>query len=80
LSENNTRRAITPRKIIGLVVSLIGVLTGAALSSMFIVLILAYWGAPENKGIQGNLSLGTAALFGALIGYGIYRLGRRIAG
>ncbi len=80
MTESNPRAPITPRKIVGLLVCLIGILTGAALSGMFIVIMLAYWGAPENKGVEGNVVLGVSALFGALIGYGIYRLGRRIAG
>jgi|GEM_PF-1074817 len=68
------------RKIIGIVVCLIGILIGAALSGMFIIIMLAYWGAPENPGSEGNIVLGISALLGALIGYGIYKLGRKIAG
>jgi hypothetical protein len=68
------------RKIIGLLVALLGILIGAALSVGPIVLMLAYWGAPENPGSEGNIVLGLSALLGAAIGYGIYRLGRKIAG
>jgi hypothetical protein len=68
------------RKIIGILVCLIGILMGAALSGMFILIMLAYWGAPENPGSEGNIVLGISALFGALIGFGIYKLGRKIAG
>ena len=68
------------RKIIGLLVALLGILIGAALSAGPIVLMLAYWGAKENQGAEGNIVLGIMALFGAAIGYGIYRLGRKIAG
>lgn len=71
---------MTVRKIIGLLVCLIGILVGAVLSGMFIVIMLAYWGAPENKGAEGNIVLGISALIGALIGFGIYKLGRKIAG
>lgn len=71
---------MTARKIIGLLVCLIGILVGAALSVMFIGIMLAYWGAPENQGSEGNIVLGISALIGALIGFGIYKLGRRIAG
>jgi hypothetical protein len=68
------------RKIVGLLVCLIGILTGAVLSVMFIGIMIAYWGAPENQGYEGNIVLGLCALFGALIGYGIFKLGRKIAG
>jgi hypothetical protein len=68
------------RKIIGIIVCLLGILVGAVLSGMFIIIMLAYWGAPENQGAEGNIVLGISALFGALIGYGIYKLGRKIAG
>lgn len=68
------------RKIIGILVCLIGILTGAVLSGMFIIIMIAYWGAPENPGSEGNIVLGISALIGALIGFGIYKLGRKIAG
>jgi hypothetical protein len=71
---------MTARKIIGILVCLIGILTGAALSGMFIIIMLAYWGAPENPGSEGNIVLGICAFLGALIGFGIYKLGRKIAG
>ena len=68
------------RKIIGLLVALLGIVIGAALSVGPIVLMLAYWGAPENQGAEGNIVLAIMALIGAAIGYGIYRLGRKIGG
>ena len=68
------------RKIIGILVCLLGIVVGAVLSGMFIIIMLAYWGAPENPGSEGNIVLGISALFGALIGFGIYKLGRKIAG
>lgn len=71
---------MTARKIIGLLVCLIGILVGAVLSGMFIIILLAYWGAPENPGSEGNIVLGIGAALGALIGFGIYKLGRKIAG
>jgi energy-converting hydrogenase Eha subunit B len=63
---------MTARKIIGLLVCLIGILVGAVLSCMFIIIMLAYWGAPENPGSEGNIVLGISAALGALIGFGIY--------
>ncbi|MBY0532339.1 MAG: hypothetical protein K2P86_10250 [Xanthobacteraceae bacterium] len=71
---------MTIRKIIGILVCLLGILVGAVLSGMFILIMLAYWGAPENPGSEGNIVLGISALIGALIGFGIYKLGRKIAG
>jgi hypothetical protein len=71
---------MTARKIIGILVCLLGILIGAALSGISIMIMLAYWGAPENPGSEGNIVLGLMALMGAAIGYGIYKLGRKIAG
>lgn len=71
---------MTARKIIGLVVCLIGILVGAALSATMMTLFFAYYGAPENQGSQGNIVLGLCAAAGVLIGFGIYKLGRKIAG
>jgi chromate transport protein ChrA len=71
---------MTVRKIIGLLIALLGVVIGAILSGSMLILLFAYYGAPENPGSEGNIVLGISALFGALIGYGIYRLGRKIAG
>jgi chromate transport protein ChrA len=71
---------MTARKIVGLLVCLVGVLVGAALSGTMLMLFFAYYGAPENPGSQGNVVLGLGAAIGVLIGFGIYRLGRRIAG
>ncbi len=71
---------MTARKIIGLLVCLIGILFGAALSGTMLLLFFAYYGAPENPGSEGNIVLGLGAALGVLIGYGIYKLGRKIAG
>ena len=71
---------MTARKIIGILVALIGILIGAILSGTMILILLAYWGAPENPGSEGNIVLGLSAALGALIGFGIYKLGRKIAG
>ena len=70
---------MTARKIIGLIVCLIGILTGAVLSGVMLIILLAYWGAPENPGYEGNVVLGISAAIGALIGFGIFKLGRWIA-
>ena len=68
------------RKIIGLLVCLIGILFGAALSGTMLLLFFAYYGAPENPGSEGNVVLGLGAALGVLLGYGIYKLGLKIAG
>jgi hypothetical protein len=68
------------RKIIGLLVALVGILIGAALSVVSIIFMLAYWGAPENPGYEGTAVWIVAALIGVGIGYGMYKLGRKIAG
>ena len=68
------------RKIIGLLVCLIGILFGAALSGTMLLLLFAYYGAPENPGSEGNVVLGLGAGLGVLLGYGIYKFGRKIAG
>ena len=71
---------MTARKLIGLAVCLVGILVGAALSATMMVLFCAYYGAPENPGSEGNIVLGLGAAIGVLIAFGIYKLGRRIAG
>jgi energy-converting hydrogenase Eha subunit B len=71
---------MTARKIIGILVALVGILIGAILSGTMLLILLAYWGAPENPGSEGNIVLGLSAALGALIGFGIYKLGRKIAG
>ena len=71
---------MTVRKIVGLLIALLGIVIGAILSGSMLIILFAYYGAPENPGSEGNIVLGISALFGALIGYGIYRLGRKIAG
>ncbi len=70
---------MTARKIAGLIICLIGILVGAALSVTMMALFFAYYGAPENPGSEGNVVLGLCAAIGVLIGFGIYKLGRRIA-
>jgi energy-converting hydrogenase Eha subunit B len=70
---------MTIRKVIGLLIALLGIVIGAILSGSMLILLFAYYGAPENPGSEGNIVLGISALFGAAIGYGIYRLGRKIA-
>lgn len=70
---------MTIRKLIGLLVALFGVVLGAALTGFTTIILLGYWNAHETGGWEGRINLLLTAALGALLGYGIYRLGRRIA-
>jgi len=70
---------MTIRKLIGLLIVLFGILLGAALTSFSAIITLGYWNAHETGGWEGRINLLAMTIFGALLGYGIYRLGRRIA-
>jgi len=69
---------VTARKIIGLLVAILGIATGAFLSGIAAILFTAYLTEPHSAG-SGGLPQIAAAGIGALIGYGLYRLGRYIA-
>ena len=71
---------MTARRIIGFSVAVLGILLGFALSIPGIILAGGYWNAPETGGWQGRIILLLMIAFGFLIGYGIYKLGRKIAG
>lgn len=70
---------MTAKKIIGLLVATIGILIGAFLSGSTAVILAGYWNAKETGSWEGRSVLLLSAALGALIGYAIYRLGRRIA-
>lgn len=70
---------MTVRKVIGLLVALCGILIGALLTGSIMVILLAYWDAAETGGTAGRVNLVVTAALGAVLGYGIYRLGRWIA-
>lgn len=67
------------RRLIGLVVAILGIAIGAFLSGTTAIILMGYWNAKETGGWDGRINLLVAAALGALLGYGIYRLGRRIA-
>ncbi len=67
------------RRLIGLMVAILGIAIGAFLSGTTAIILMGYWNAPETGGASGRINLLVAAALGALLGYGIYRLGRRIA-
>lgn len=70
---------MTARKLIGLLIAIIGIVIGAFLTGATAVILAGYWDAKETGGWEGRINLLVTAALGALLGYGIYRLGRRIA-
>ena len=70
---------MTPRNLIGLFVATLGILIGAFLSGSAAVILAGYWSVKETGGWEGRSVLLVSAALGALLGYAIYRLGRRIA-
>ncbi|MCW5682730.1 MAG: hypothetical protein KF794_14415 [Xanthobacteraceae bacterium] len=80
MSDNGARPAVTPRKIVGFLVAVFGILLGFALSIPGIVLAGAYWNAQETGGWEGRIILILMIVVGFAIGFGIFKLGRRIAG
>ncbi len=71
---------MTARKTIGFLIAVLGILLGIGLSIPGIILAAGYWNAAETGGNAGRAILVLMIVFGFLIGYGIYRLGRKIAG
>jgi membrane protein DedA with SNARE-associated domain len=70
---------VTARKLLGFLVAILGIAIGAFLSGTTAIILAGYWDAKETGGWDGRINLLAAAVLGALLGYGIYRLGRRIA-
>ena len=70
---------MTARKLIGFLVAILGIAIGAFLSGTNAVILMGYWDAKETGGWEGRSVLLVSAALGALTGYAIYRLGRRIA-
>jgi hypothetical protein len=70
---------VTAKKLIGLLIATLGIAIGAFLSGVTAVILVGYWDAKETGGWEGRMNLLVTAAVGALIGYAIYRLGRRIA-
>ncbi|MBX3520069.1 MAG: hypothetical protein KF835_08615 [Xanthobacteraceae bacterium] len=71
---------MTPRRIIGFLVAIFGILLGLALSIPGIILAGAYWNAQETGGWEGRSILLLMIALGFAIGFGVYKLGRKIAG
>lgn len=71
---------MTPRRIIGFLVAIFGILLGLALSIPGIILAGAYWDAKETGGWEGRSILLLMIALGFAIGFGVYKLGRKIAG
>lgn len=70
---------MTTRKLLGFLIAILGIAIGAFLSGTTAVILAAYWDAKETGRWEGRINLLVTAAFSALLGYGIYRLGRRIA-
>jgi hypothetical protein len=70
---------VTLKRLIGFVIAVFGILLGAFMSGSTAVILAGYWDAKETGGWEGRSILLVSAALGALTGYGIYRLGRRIA-
>ncbi len=70
---------MTARNLLGLLLAILGIAIGALLSGITAILVTGYWTEPQRPGMEDRASLIAAAAIGALIGYGIYRLGRFIA-
>ncbi len=70
---------MTARKLLGFLIAVLGIAIGAFLSGSTAVILVGYWDAKETGGWDGRMTLLATAAIGALIGYGIYRLGRFIA-
>jgi hypothetical protein len=64
------------RKIIGFAIAAGGILFALSVGGFSAIVMLGYW-AHENT--EGHLNLAGMVAFSLLVGYGIYRLGRRIA-
>jgi hypothetical protein len=70
---------MTFRRLAGFLVVAVGILIGAFWSGSTAVILAGYWDAKETGGWNGRLILLFSAALGAGVGYGLYRLGRRIA-
>lgn len=70
---------MTARRIIGFLIAVFGILLGVALSIPGIILTGAYWNAQETGGWEGRAVLILMIVLGFAIGFGIFKLGRRIA-
>lgn len=70
---------MTARRIIGFLIAIFGILLGVALSIPGIILTGAYWNAPETGGWEGRVILLLMIALGFVIGFGLFKLGRRIA-
>src|SRR5581483_7764956 len=73
------KKEVTARKLLGFLIAVLGIAIGAFLSGSTAVILVGYWDAKETGGWDGRMTLLATAAIGALIGYGIYRLGRFIA-
>jgi hypothetical protein len=76
MSEELRRGILTIRKIIGIVIAACGILFALSVGGFSAIIMLGYW---QHENTEGRLNLALMVAFSLLVGYGIYRLGRRIA-
>ena len=70
---------MTARRLVGFLLAAFGILLGVTLSIPGIILTGTYWNAQETGGNEGRAVLLGMILLGFGIGFGCYKLGRRIA-
>jgi len=70
------RGGVTIRKIIGIVIAAFGILFALSVGGFSAIIMLGYW---QHENTEGRLNLAGMVALSLLVGYGIYRLGRRIA-
>ena len=76
MSEQGAGIGTVLRRLIGWLVALAGIFFGLSVGGFGAIVMLGYW---DYEGAEGHIALAVTVLVSLLIGYGIYRLGRRIA-
>jgi hypothetical protein len=64
------------RRIIGAVIAVFGVILGLSVAAFAAIVMLGYW---DYENAEGRAVLVLMVVLALLVGYGIYKLGRRIA-
>lgn len=70
---------MTLRKLLGFLIATAGIVLGAFLTGVTAILVAGYGGTAETGYIENRTALLLIAAIGAVVSYGIYRLGRHIA-
>jgi hypothetical protein len=69
---------VTARRLLGFLIAISGIALGAFLTGVTAILVTGYW-TGERPETGDRPVLVAAAAIGAVMSYGIYRLGRHIA-